>query len=153
MKHANLIRSLALGLTIAATAAPTAAAYVDMRAPDNRDAAQTSTAAPVDLRSPDARDAQTTPAAPVDLRSPDARDASSSSSGQVDLRSPDARDATTASAPEVTVVTAPEPSDNGLDWGGVGIGAAAVLGVMLLGLGTRLVATRRRRRTPVVTTG
>ena len=39
MNHHRLIRSAALGLTIAAVAAPTAVAQQDLRSPDARDAA------------------------------------------------------------------------------------------------------------------
>jgi hypothetical protein len=55
MSHHRLTRSAALGLALAALAAPTAAAQQqqDLRSPDTRDAAQI----PQDLRSPDTRDA------------------------------------------------------------------------------------------------
>lgn len=60
MNHHRLIRSAALGLALAALAAPTAAG-VDLRSPDARDAARAAEARQdppyVDLRSPDARDA------------------------------------------------------------------------------------------------
>ena len=56
MMHHRLTRTAALGLALAALAAPTAAAQQqDLRTPDSRDASR---AVPVgqDLRSPDARD-------------------------------------------------------------------------------------------------
>jgi hypothetical protein len=67
-----------------------------------------------------------------------------------DLRSPDARDGAVArgtpDAPHVRVVRVTEPApaaDGGIDWGDAGIGAAAVLGLMLLGVA---VATKTRHR-------
>ena len=78
----RITRSAALGLTLAAFAAPTAAAVpADLRSPDTRDAAITAAASggPRDLRSPDTRDAALTAEAAKgaprqDLRSPDTRD-------------------------------------------------------------------------------
>jgi hypothetical protein len=74
-----------------------------------------------------------------------------------DLRSPDARDAAdgrgTFNAPEVTVVKVPAaqpaPASDGLDWGDAGIGAAGVLGLVLVALGGSLavVKTSRTSRT------
>ena len=67
-----------------------------------------------------------------------------------DLRSPDARDGAvgrgTPGAPDVRVVRVTEPAraaDGGIDWGDAGIGAAALLGLMLLGV---VVATKTRHR-------
>jgi hypothetical protein len=74
-----------------------------------------------------------------------------------DLRSPDARDAAEArgtfNAPEVTVVkvpaNTPAPADDGLDWTDAGIGAAGVLGLVLIafGGGIAVVKTSRTSRT------
>jgi hypothetical protein len=78
MRHQRITRSTALGLALAALAAPTAAAQQqDLRSPDTRDAARaaaTAAAPQQDLRSPDTRDTarSSTAAAPrQDLRSPD----------------------------------------------------------------------------------
>jgi hypothetical protein len=68
-----------------------------------------------------------------------------------DRRSPDARDAAegrgTFNAPEVTVVklTQPAPASSGLDWGDAGIGAGAVVGLMLIALGGSLAIVHRRQ--------
>jgi hypothetical protein len=79
-----------------------------------------------------------------------------------DLRSPDARDAAAGrgsfNSPEVTVVKLAQPSaspDGGLDWGDAGIGAAALLGLLLLGLGGTLAVMHRRQgpRRQAATTG
>lgn len=107
----RLARSAALGLTVAAIAAPTAAAQQDLRSPDARDAARVSAAQQGQPRQ--------------DLRSPDARDYA------------EGRGA--FNAPEVTVVRVPEPapSTGGLDWVDAGIGAGAMVGLMLLRRGAR----------------
>jgi hypothetical protein len=119
MNKSRFTRSAALGLALAALAAPTAAAQQDLRSPDARDAAQAAQAR---------QDQQA-----QDLRSPDARDAGEGRG--------------TFNAPEVTVVkvTDPVPSSGGLDWGDAGIGAAGLLGVILLGLGITLAVTHRRQ--------
>lgn len=102
-----------------------------------------------------------------DLRSPDARDAALASEldnslPAQDLRSPDARDAAagrgTFNSPEVTVVKLAQPSpspDDGLDWADAGIGAGALLGLLLLGLGGTLAVMHRRQtlRRQAATTG
>jgi hypothetical protein len=136
MSPKRLTRSAALGLALAAFAAP-------------------STANAQDLRSPDARsDAPALPAA-HDLRSPDARTATLSPQGSTgDLRSPDTRDLAlgrgTADAPAVMVVkvrepaAAPAPVSDGIDWGDAGIGAAVLLGMGGLALGGAYAAAHRR---------
>jgi hypothetical protein len=137
MNHRRLTRSAALGLALAALAAPTAVAQQDLRSPDTRDAAEGYAPSP--------------PSANV-------------SSPAQDLRSPDARDAAagrgTFNSPEVTVVKVPEPSPapssgGGLDWGDAGIGAGGLLGLILLGLGGTLAVMHRRQRVPggAATTG
>jgi hypothetical protein len=122
MNRYRLTRSAALGLTLAALAAPTAAAQQDLRSPDARDAARA------------AELAQDQPGR--DLRSPDARDA--------------AEGRGSFNAPEVTVVkvTEPSPSGGGIDWGDAGIGAGGLLGLVLLALGSTLAITRRRQSVP-----
>ena len=125
MHPSRITRSAALGLTLAALAAPTAGAV------------------PADLRSPDARDAalsvEAAAAAPrQDLRSPDARDRAAGRG--------------TFSAPEVTVVKvsepAPAPTSGGLDWTDAGIGAGGMLGLVLIGVGGALVIVRRTHDRP-----
>jgi hypothetical protein len=142
MKHSRLTTSAALALAIAAVAAPTASAYTDLRSPDTRDAAQAAGSVQSEtgqnLRSPDANDA--------------ARAAGSVQSEPVqNLRAPDTNDAAvgrgTFSAPEVTVVRLSEsaPSSDGLDWGDAGIGAGALFGLILLGMGSTLAVMQRRQ--------
>jgi hypothetical protein len=52
----------------------------------------------------------------------------------------------------VTVVRVPQvesvPSSTGLDWGDAGIGAGAMLGLTLVGLGGTLAVVHRRHREP-----
>ena len=123
MHPRRITRTAALGLTLAALAAPTAGAV------------------PADLRSPDARDAARTEEALTgvprqDLRSPDARDLA------------DGRG--TFNAPEVTVVkvSEPAPSAGGLDWADAGIGAGGMLGLVLIGAGGALLIMRRMHHRP-----
>jgi hypothetical protein len=87
-----------------------------------------------------------------DKRSPDTRDAAAHVQPSPDLRSPDARDAAerrgAASAPEVVVVKVarPQVSRSGdFDWADAGIGAGAVFGLVLLGVGATLVVAHRGR--------
>jgi len=124
----RLTRSAAVGLALAALAAP--AALADPHASDayaRAEAAQTQ-----------------------DLRSPDARDAAARADAKQDLRSPDSRDAAegrgTYTAPNVMIVKVPEPvqADDGLDWADAGIGAGGLFGLVLIGLGGALAAVRRR---------
>jgi hypothetical protein len=117
MNRRRLARSAALGLALAALAAPTASAkHVDLRSQMG-----TSSLA-----------GTTSPAPRQDLRSPDARDA--------------AEGRGTFSAPEVTVlkVTEPDaPPSAGIDWGDAGIGAGGMLGLILLALGSILAVGHR----------
>jgi hypothetical protein len=74
-----------------------------------------------------------------------------------DLSSPDARDAAagrgTFNAPAVTVLkVAQDPAQpaGGIDWGDVGIGAGAALGIIAVGAGgASLLARRPRSRAAV----
>jgi hypothetical protein len=125
MRHHRLIHAAALGLAVAAIAAPTAAAQQDLRSPDARDAALS--------QEPRAGNPW------QDLRSP-----------VQDLRSADTRDHAagrgTFNAPEVVVVKVPQPSpaaDGGIEWGDAGIGAAVLFGLLALG-GSAAIAHRRR---------
>jgi hypothetical protein len=121
MTKSRIINSAALGLALAVLAAPTAGAQ------------------PQDLRSPDAQDAgggtAVAPAPGTDLRSPDARDVANGRG--------------TFSAPEVTVVRVTEPSTDGggLDWADAGIGAGALLGLILVGVGGTFAIVHRRHTT------
>ena len=140
MTRRSLTRSAALGLAVAALAAPAAPAAVpqDLRSPDAQDAGQTAEVRQLghDLRSPDARDAGRT----AIVRQP-----------SDDLRAPDTRDLAegrgTFNAPEVTVVkvTEPAPTSTGLDWAHVGIGAGGMLGLILLALASVLAVAHRRK--------
>jgi len=127
MRHRRITRSTALGLALAALAAPTAFAQQDLRSPDARDAA---------------RAAPTAAAQRQDLRSPDARDAAAGRG--------------TFNAPEVTVVRLPQPApaaDGGIDWGDAGIGAGGLLTAILLATVSTFAVTRHRRRAHMATTG
>ena len=138
MTHRSLTRSAALGLAVAALAAPAAVAQ-DLRSPDAQDAGRTADVRQVppgdDLRSADAQDAG---------RTAEVRQAGD------DLRAPDTRDLAegrgTFNAPEVTVVKVTEPArpSNGLDWAHVGIGAGGMLGLVLLALASALAVAHRR---------
>jgi hypothetical protein len=126
----------ALAITVVFAATPIAAqAQQDLRAPDTRDAAAAATAYQ-DLRSPDARDATTTggvltPAPAQDLRSPDTRDVAERPIGTTTL--PD--------APATRIVTI---ESGGFEWSDAVIGAAGMLGLMLLLAGATVAWTRRR---------
>jgi hypothetical protein len=92
-----------------------------------------------------------------DLRNPDTRDVAEAA--KFDLRNPDTRDMAEADAavPEVTVVKVPVATsspDSGLDWGDAGIGAGAMLGLMLLAAaGILAVPHRRGTSSRTATTG
>jgi hypothetical protein len=81
-----------------------------------------------------------------DMRTPDARDAATRVQSSPDLRSPDVRDAAqergTASTPQIVVMKVSRPQvsgSGGFDWADAGIGAGAVSGLVLLGVGAALV--------------
>lgn len=119
MTHSRITRPAALGLALAALAAPTAVAQQDLRSADATDAA----------RAAEARQDQ--PA--QDMRPPDARDA--------------AEGRGTFNAPEVTVIKVAEPAspNGGIDWGDAGIGAGGLLGLILLGLGSTLAVVYHKQ--------
>jgi hypothetical protein len=131
MKHRRISRIVTLSLTIAAVTAPTTMAGASEIASGKPLANQ-------NLVSPDARDA----VHPSSL---------GGTSQKIDRRTPDARDAGdgrgTWAAPTVTVVQVPQPtpSHTGLDWGDAGIGAGAVVGLVLLALGSGLAIVHRRQ--------
>jgi hypothetical protein len=91
-----------------------------------------------------------TPAAVAqqDLRMPDTRDAAAKAEQRQDLRLPDTRDWAegrgTDTAPIVEFVEVSRPS--GFDWEDAGLGAAAGVGLVLIGAGTAMTAARLRRR-------
>jgi hypothetical protein len=121
MSHRLLTHTAALGLAVAAIAAPAAAAQQDLRSPDAVDAAQTALARGHDQQA-------------QDNRSPDARDA--------------AQGRGTFTAPGVTVVKVTQPTETtsgGFDWGDAGIGAGGVLALVLIAIGGALMVTHRRR--------
>ena len=122
MNAHRLIRSAALGLTVATLAAPTAGAV------------------PADLRSPDAQDAGKAAAIQrnlprQDLRTPDSRDQAAGRG--------------TYNAPEVTVVKVAEPAPaatgGGLDWADAGLGAGGMLGLVLVAVASVLAVVHRRK--------
>ena len=119
MKTRRISRIVTLSLTIAAVSAATAMASQNLVSPDAREGMRTSSLAGT--------------AQKVDSRTPDSRDAASG-------RGP-------WTAPRVTVVkvSPPAPSSTGLDWGDAGIGAGAVVGLMLLALGSGLAIVHRRQ--------
>jgi len=125
----RLTRSTAVGLAIAAFAAPTALA--DPHAADTH--ARAEAAQKQDFRSPDTRDAATRVEPKQDFRSPDARDAGEGRG--------------TYTAPNVMVVKVPEPvpAEGGIDWADAGVGAGGLLALMLLGLGGSLAVVHRRQ--------
>jgi hypothetical protein len=136
MRHHRFSRSAALGLALAALAAPAAAAAQQQ-----------------DLRSPDTRDvprAAQIPTGPL----PWAYGGPQVAQPSRDLRSPDTRDVAAGrgafSAPQVTVIKVPQPapSAGGIDWGDAGIGAGAAIGLTLLALGSTLAIAHRRHSSP-----
>lgn len=116
----RLTRSAALGLTIAALAAP--AALADPYASDPN----------YPLKDDNSTGYQ-------DLRSPDARDAAE---GRGTFNAPEV---TVVKVPAAS----PAPAGDGIDWADVGIGAVGVLGLSLIavGGGIAVVKTSRTSRT------
>jgi hypothetical protein len=127
MSHRILTHTAALGLVVAAVAAPVAAAQQDLRSPDAADAAVT--ALGQRAHDPQAQD----------FRSPDARDTAAGRG--------------TFTAPRVTVVKVaetPQATGGGFDWGDAGIGAGGVLALVLIAVGGSLMVTHRRRSGPAI---
>ena len=125
MIRRRLFNSAALGLVLAAFAAPAANAQQSLAPPDTRTFA-----------GPDARDRALAaePQRPYqDLRAPDTRDY--------------AQGRGTFNAPEVTVVRLAQPAPStpasGLDWGDVAIGVAFAGALGLIGAGAVLTVVRR----------
>ena len=92
-----------------------------------------------------------------DLRNPDTRDIAKAAA--LDLRNPDTREMAEAggASPQVSVVKVPvatPANDTGLDWGDAGIGAGAMLGLVLLAAaGIVAVSHRRGTRSSAAATG
>ena len=114
-----LTRGAALGLTIAALAAP--AAFADPYASDPNYPLKDNSSGYQDLRSPDARDA---------------------AEGRGTFNAPEV---TVVKVPAAS----PAPAGDGIDWADVGIGAVGVLGLSLIavGGGIAVVKTSRTSRT------
>jgi hypothetical protein len=125
----HITRSIVIAFVVSVAVAPAAAAQQDLRMPDTRDAAK-QTELRQDLRMPDTRDAAEQAQRRQDLRMPDTRD-------WAEGRGPD-------TAPVVEFVEVREPQ--GFDWADAGLGAAAGIGLVLIGAGTALTAARVRRR-------
>jgi hypothetical protein len=123
------IRSIAIALVATAAIAAPAAAQ-DLRSPDAADPSARPAVANIDLRSPDAVDLSAKPAiANVDLRSPDAADPYSGIPVQVVEHAP--------------VVSVREVA-SGFDWGDAGVGAGALLTLVLLIMGGSVFLKRHR---------
>ena len=97
-----------------------------------------------DLRSPDAV-AAGEPKAPQiqDYRTPDAANPVEPTT---DLRTPDNRFGQPTGGPTPARVRIVEVPSSGFGWGDAGIGAAAMLAVVMLGVGVGMVGMRRTRR-------
>jgi hypothetical protein len=125
---------LAIAIVAVGLAAPaTSLGYVDHRSPDAIDSgiqAQKAEQMQNQLRK---LEAQREAPGYVDNRSPDAQDNSF-------VRSP---------APKITEPTI-SASSGGFDWGDAGIGAGAVLGLLLIGLSVAFTVVHRRNRTATV---
>jgi hypothetical protein len=156
MRYHRVGRSAAVGLALAALAAPSAGAQQqDSRSPDARAGVVSKTSSLAgttsdtkvgeDLRSPDGAASKTSSLAGT---------TSDTKVGQ-DLRSPDARQAVGRrhgfNVPVAAVAGAPQPSADGIDLGDAAIGAGALFGLMALSLGGSLAVVHRRRQT--ATTG
>jgi hypothetical protein len=135
---ATTVAVLAVGLPSAALAKP---------GPLGLETAEETSPPPVvqssnDLRSPDARDAAvlSTAIAAQDLRSPDAREAGTTGSLAGTVSSPD-----TAPAAVQAVTT-----DDGFEWSSAGIGAAAMLAIVLALIAAAALVPRRHVRSLLV---
>jgi hypothetical protein len=141
MRHPHVVRAAALGLAVAAVAAPAASAQPAVQSPDASDAnfvaiASRTTA----VQSPDARDANQAAIAShsVAVQSPDARDANLAARG------------VTRPTPRFVVVSGPAHSthSSGLHWGDAGLGAGGLLAFVAFGAGGVYLAMRRRPERP-----
>src|SRR4051812_31513088 len=89
-------------------------------------------------------------AAPQDPRSPDARDAAERAGHVQDLRMPDTQDSASGRGLEharvVEFVDVPRQAADGFDATDAALGAAAAIGIVLVGAGGALTTVRIRRR-------
>ena len=131
--------TVAVALATAAFSATAAAQQPSRETVDAvRQALTTSEPVVQDLRSPDAQDAARNPVATYEP-----------SVGQ-DLRSPDAKDVArnpvaTYQPGQISVGQVRAVPSGGFDWGDAGIGAAGMLAIVALGIGTLLTVEHRRR--------
>ena len=106
-------------------------------------AAAPAVAQPHDLRSPDAVDAGEQKAPQIqDYRAPDTVNPVEPTT---DLRTPDNRFGQPTGGPAPARVRIVEVPSSGFGWGDAGIGAAAMLAVVLLGAGVGMVGMHLRR--------
>jgi hypothetical protein len=134
--HRKLVGTVAVAIAAGALGITSAAAAsVDLRTPDARDAARPAAVAPLstDLRSPDAQDL--------------ARGIQPQSTAVVDARSPDSVDRATGGGVRATpgVELVQVGGSSGFDWGDAAIGAGGLAALALLGAGIALMEMHRRR--------
>ena len=104
-----------------------------------------------DLRSPDAVDAAVQAQRAQAAEYTRHLEAQRAKPGYVDLRSPDARDAGTvrpASTPSLEPTRSVQ--SGGFDWGDAGIGAGALLGLLMIALSVMFTVVHRRNHTPAL---
>jgi uncharacterized iron-regulated membrane protein len=128
------LKRITVGAVALALAVPAAAGAREDNGPITRDAPVSAAPARSDLRSPDAREAATNPrqAPGVDLRSPDVQDATT--------RAPAVPADVTPAAPPATSTA----TSSSFEWGDAVIGAAGMLGIVLLVVGVGMLAVRHR---------
>jgi hypothetical protein len=142
MQPVNLTRvsrAATLALVVAGFAAPAAAAQSADHESQVAAAVGTGHHAGQDLRMPDTIDAANGPSSKPQP-----------ATAAQDFRMPDTRDLAlgrgTSTAPDVLVVSAAGPvPESGVNWTGVGIGAAGAIGLVLISLGGAVLVARRRR--------
>ena len=121
--HRFTITTAAVAIALCA-AAPVAAHAQDLRSPDAAEASQPKTPEVQDYRAPDAVE----PIEPT-----------------TDLRAPDNRFGQPSGGPAPTRVRIVEIPSNGFRWGDAGIGAAGMLGLVMLAVGIGMAGTHYRR--------
>jgi hypothetical protein len=127
------LQRITVGAVALALAVPAAAGAREDNGPITRDPPVSAAPVRTDLRSPDAVEAATNPrqAPGVDLRSPDVQDATT--------RAP-----AVAAVPAGVTPAAAASTSSGFEWGDAGIGAAGMLGIVLLAAGLGMLAVRHR---------
>ncbi|HEX6696689.1 MAG TPA: hypothetical protein VF080_07840 [Solirubrobacteraceae bacterium] len=129
--HRFTITTAAVAIALCA-AAPAVAQAQDLRSPDAVAAGEPKAPEPIqDYRAPDAAD----PVEPT-----------------TDLRTPDNRFGQPTGGPAPARVRIVEVPSSGFGWGDAGIGAAAMLAVVLLGAGVAMVGMHLRRSRRFTTT-